>query len=317
MGDNGHVRWQTQPLYHATEQGAIAFVRAGYLKELHKRGHRMQRRQDVHPQHFLTAEEVRKQALFSVSYKWMSPDHPDPRGVHLERLVHVLADEKADDDDGVFLDFSSMHQRPRDELQQALFVKGQQIMIAFQSNFRVACIVLPDVPPDVPGASFWQSGWRYQEFLMISMCQRIVNLKDPTVGEHMVPEWLVDYKKRLHDPNLLQFPHRPDARRVERGIENWASEMPSARFDAVGFVVTCAVANFRFVRCHYLRQLAVRGGPSPRRQDLPRGTFVDGHVPAGGTLWVLSYRWFRSDTSQPSWRESAGAGPRVGQVRRV
>ena len=77
------MRWQAQPLYDVTEKGAIAWVRAEYLKELHKRGHRMQRRQDVHPQHFLTAEEVSTQALFAVSWVWLSREHPDPNGLCL------------------------------------------------------------------------------------------------------------------------------------------------------------------------------------------------------------------------------------------
>ena len=37
MSEEGrNMRWQ--PLYDATKEGVIAWVRAGYLKELHKRG---------------------------------------------------------------------------------------------------------------------------------------------------------------------------------------------------------------------------------------------------------------------------------------
>ena len=67
LGENGQARWQMKPLYDAAENGAIAWVRAGYLKELRNKGGRLQRRQDVHPQYFLTAEEVGKQALFVVT----------------------------------------------------------------------------------------------------------------------------------------------------------------------------------------------------------------------------------------------------------
>ena len=138
------------------------------------------------------------------------------------------------------------------------------------------------------------------QFLQSTLCQRIVNVKDPPVSEHMVPEWLVGWKERMHD-SMIFTP--TDLKYVEGLIEKWASQLLAARVDAVGFVVTCAVANFRFVRCHYLRQLGARGGPSPRRQDLPRGTFVDGHVPAGQQLWVLSYPWSAQTHPSPDGKK--------------
>ena len=86
-------------------------------------------------------------------------------------------------------------------------------------------------------------------------------------------------------------------------MDKCVSELPAARVDAVGFVVTCAVAIFRFVRCHFLRHFAARGGPSPRRQDLPHGTYVDGHVPAGQQLWVLSYPWSAETHPSPAGKK--------------
>ena len=168
-------------------------------------------------------------------------------------------------------------------------------------NFRVGCIVLFDTPEGYHGTQYWQSGWCYQAFLMSTVCQRIVNAKDPSVSEHMIPEWLVGWRERLHDS--MKFSNHRDRDRVEGLIEEWASQLPAAKVDAVGFVVTCAVANFRFVRCHYLRVLAARGGPSPRRQDLPHGTYVDGHVPASQQLWVLSYPWSAQTHPSPAGKK--------------
>ena len=117
----------------------------------------------------------------------------------------------------------------------------------------------------------------------------------------MIPEWLVGWKERLHDS--MQFQRERFREEGEGLVKNWASQLPAARVDAVGFVVTCAVANFRFVRCHYLRHLAARGGPSPRRQDLPHGTYVDGHVPFGQQLWVLSYPWSAQTHPSPAGKK--------------
>ena len=72
LGENGHARWQMKPLCDAAQSGAIAWVREGYLKELRNQGSRLQRRQDLPLQYFVTAEEVRKQALFNVTYRWLS-----------------------------------------------------------------------------------------------------------------------------------------------------------------------------------------------------------------------------------------------------
>ena len=213
-----------------------------------------------------------------------------------ERLVDVLANEKADDDDGVFLDFSSIYQKPRNDVQEELSRRGYYFLPYLRSNFRVGCIILSEVPDGYTGP-YWTNGLCYNEFLMSTLCQRIVNSKDPSVSQHMVPEWLVGWRARYAS---MKFRDCPDSDYFARVIKSWAFWLPAARVDAVGFVVTCAVANFRFVRCHYLRQLAARGGPSPRRQDLPRGTFVDGHVPAGGTLWVLSYPWSAKTHPSPA-----------------
>ena len=90
LGEYGHLRWQVKPLCDAAQSGALAWVRVGYLKALRNQGQLLQRRQEVHPQYFLTAEEVRKQALFAVTHKWLSEEHPDPDGFHLARLVDVL-----------------------------------------------------------------------------------------------------------------------------------------------------------------------------------------------------------------------------------
>ena len=173
MGEKGHARWQMKPLYDATHTGAIAWVRAGYLKELRNEGQLLQRRQDVHPQHFLTLEEVRKQALFNVTYRWLSPGHPDPDGFHLARLVDVLTNDKADDDDGVFLYFSSLYQWPRTEHQERLFEEGHKAQKHLSSNFRVGCIVLSELPEESSAASFWESGWCYVDFLMSTVANEL------------------------------------------------------------------------------------------------------------------------------------------------
>ena len=107
--------------------------------------------------------------------------------------------EKADDDDGVFFDWSSLYQEPRSEDQERLFKEGLRASWSAYSTFRAECIVLSELPEEFSGHSHWQSGRCYMEFLMSTICQRIVNSKDPSISEHMVPEWLVPWRERLRD----------------------------------------------------------------------------------------------------------------------
>lgn len=67
--------------------------------------------------------------------------------------------------------------------------------------------------------------------------------------------------------------------------------MPIATVDATGFQLVCSRARFRWVRVSFILALSKRGGPAPRCQDLPVGTFIDGVVPPGVCPWVVSYCW--------------------------
>ena len=290
VGETGHARWQLKALYDATENGVIAWVSVEYLKSISDGGGLLPKRQNVPRDAFLTVEEVENQALFVLTYRWLTREHPDPNGFYLKQVVEVLKKERAHPRDGVFWDWAALYQHPRTGDQEALFEVGLEVHNKYMySSFRVGCIVLPEVPVDCKIPPYWQIGWCYAEFLLSSLCSRIVNAKEPVVSAHMVPEWLVGWRERLRDSML--FTTSADAAVVEEIIVKNFADLPAAKTDAVGFVVACAVANYRFVRCRFLRDLAARGGPSPRRQDLPDDSYVDGHVPAGQQLWVVSYPW--------------------------
>ena len=72
---------------------------------------------------------------------------------------------------------------------------------------------------------------------------------------------------------------------------NHAAASHLAPHDALGFERVCELARFRWVRVSYVHACALDGGPAPRWQDLPDGTYVDGAVPAGATPFVVSYPW--------------------------
>ena len=277
VGESGHARWELKALYDATENGAIAWVSVGFLKSIADGGGRLSRRQDLPHDAFLTVEEVKNQALYVVTYCWLWLAHPDPKAFLLKQVVDALKKEKAHPRDGVWWDWASLHQRPRTDDEEAKFLMGLVAAQQLCTSFRVGCIVLPDLPEDFPGCPFWQHGWCYADFLHSSLCQRIVSAKE------------LGWRERLRDS--MHFTKKSDVEIVETIFARWAADFPAAKTDAVGFVVACAVANYRFVRCRFLRELAALGGPSPRRQDLPHDSYVDCHVPVGQQLWVVSYPW--------------------------
>ena len=73
-------------------------------------------------------------------------------------------------------------------------------------------------------------------------------------------------------------------------LESVITALSPVATDAVGFAVLCREANLVWLRVPYVRELAARGGPCPRHQDLSKasdGTSFDasrlivGTVPKG------------------------------------
>jgi len=136
------------------------------------------------------------------------------------------------------------------------------------------------------------------DFHLASFTQRIVNADSPLVREHLKPEFIAQIHDMVADGRLLTQV-RADADLVLSMKRRLWNAMPAARHDAVGFQTICRRAGFRWVKVAFIRFLAVRGGPAPRCQDLPDGTYVVGEVPAGRRPYVLSYSWSASSHFAP------------------
>ena len=89
--------FDVETLLASVESGAIAAVKGTWLVGLHKRGGRLSRRQDLPPEAFWSADELKRVAralgddfgvLFvALSYRWLTKEHPD--GVHLGVVAPV------------------------------------------------------------------------------------------------------------------------------------------------------------------------------------------------------------------------------------
>jgi hypothetical protein len=91
--------FDVETLLASVESGAIAAVKGTWLVGLHKRGGRLSRRQDLPPEAFWSAGELKRVALalgddfgvlfVALSYRWLTKEHPDPDGFHLGIVAAV------------------------------------------------------------------------------------------------------------------------------------------------------------------------------------------------------------------------------------
>jgi hypothetical protein len=169
--------FDVETLLASVESGAIAAVKGSWLVGLHKRGGRLSRRQDLPPEAFWSAGELRRVALalgadfgvlfVALSYRWLTKEHPDPDGFHLG-IVAAVAElylnlrgqdasasqlSKAFQKHGLglpefalFWDFASLHQPPRTDAEAKLFPKGLQNSNVWYGHARTVVWMQSELP---------------------------------------------------------------------------------------------------------------------------------------------------------------------------
>ena len=108
----------TKPLLKMVERGNVVLLDGHWLVELHHRRHILPPRQELPKGATIDAEKLGDLdakgmvTFFSVSYPWITPQHPDPEGFHLaiiaqviELYMHFTGKRVA-----VFWDWASIHQ---------------------------------------------------------------------------------------------------------------------------------------------------------------------------------------------------------------
>ena len=177
------------------QSGAIALLDAAWLVELAESGKRIERRQDLPKEAFLSLDDLKAAGsvrdglpIAMLSYPWLSPSHPDPRRDTLLTLARVLA---AFIDNvgygvaerrrwGVFWDFASLHQHPPEDVggsrtmeEDALFKQGLEGLGRFYSHPRTTVFRMTRMPENWPQdynlpknanvADYINRGWCYTE----------------------------------------------------------------------------------------------------------------------------------------------------------
>jgi hypothetical protein len=163
------------------ELGNISPVRlldARFLIEVARRGGRLHRRQDLPAEAFLECPEkmifgpFHSLRVLCVSYPWLQPDHPDPKGSTLQLLCRVLEQFVAYEDSsypyrtsatfGVFIDFCSLPQKDaegkRTPNELALFQRALGCLDQLYSHPFTWIIKATALPKDYP------AGFSFPEF---------------------------------------------------------------------------------------------------------------------------------------------------------
>jgi hypothetical protein len=170
--------FDVETLLASVESGAIAAVKGSWLVGLHKRGGRLSRRQDLPPEAFWSAGELRRVALalrgdfgvlfVALSYRWLTKEHPDPDGFHLgivaavaELYLNLLKGEDAAASQlsaafqkhrlglpefALFWDFASLHQPLRTAAEEKLFRRGLQNSNVWYGHARTVVWMQSELP---------------------------------------------------------------------------------------------------------------------------------------------------------------------------
>ena len=299
-------RWDVAGFNRFADECQCAWVRVGYLRELKELDRPIPYQQLAPDGALWIGAPPSDVQLYAISpYTWLGEKaardhwnrqptyngrlHSDPDGFLLHRMVDYLNQDGAFDDDlVVFMHISARCFTPNNG-DLALWEHYQSsFSIYISTHFRIKCVPILDVPEAFEGEPVIRRLWGIHEFFLAAYCQRIVNSSSPLVKPNLTPE-----KLRSAHALVQTAPAATEADRelIVRLRREHFGRMRPARNDAVGFQTVCEQSGFRWIRVWFIQELASRGGPAPRCQDLPYGAYVEGRVPEGQRHYVVSHSW--------------------------
>jgi len=151
--------------------GDVVLVRGSWLEEVYRRGETLPRRQDLPPQAVWPLEELMTRVkdhrvptpqILSISYTWLSREHPDPEGFHLRAFAPLLRHfarhcKLGVDNLAIFIDWCSMPQAPRSQGDEAAYQRALNTIDVWYAHWLVEVWLLTRVPD---GATLYEDrGW--------------------------------------------------------------------------------------------------------------------------------------------------------------
>ena len=184
-------------ILEAITSGALAPLRGSWLIDLHANGGVLARRQDLPPEAFFSADDCSKMVralgdsyglLFvALSSRWLSAQHPDPDGHHLAIVAEVAELYTHNDprrsplaaafkarglgqpDFALFWDFGSLHQSPRSDEEELLFLVGLRAAGHWYAHEQTVVWMQTELPDGFSSHTYDASGWCHTESAMSSV----------------------------------------------------------------------------------------------------------------------------------------------------
>eukprot|EP00928_Gymnodinium_smaydae_P005781 TRINITY_DN11990_c0_g2_i2.p1 TRINITY_DN11990_c0_g2~~TRINITY_DN11990_c0_g2_i2.p1 ORF type:complete len:345 (+),score=20.08 TRINITY_DN11990_c0_g2_i2:159-1193(+) len=138
--------------------GDIVLIKGEYIELLARHGCSLQRRQDIDPAYTWVPERAlarwqdSEHFLLAVSHPWFTQTRPDPDCYTVKRISRFISEWKRQrmiDEVGVFIDYTSVYQRPWLPPQDASFRRAMLSMDVVYGHRQTVVVKLRSVPTGV------------------------------------------------------------------------------------------------------------------------------------------------------------------------
>lgn len=186
-------------------------------------------------------DPTRARYIIVVSHAWLSPDHADPNGVHLDAMLARLKEKfcaescptimrwwmryyylASEGDVLVFFDMCSLYQSPRDNEEEKQFKKSLALMNFLYHAFDV--LVITEIPEGVHHCgrhvNYMDKGWCWAEASIARMGRKLGLISDD-IREQLDKDEEIRKKNNMslsdalvglekYPPELMQFGNEAD-----------------------------------------------------------------------------------------------------------
>lgn len=290
----------------------VAWLKVGFVLHLAEKEARFPIRQVLEsmPGCFHLGAPPKGVQIYYASSAWQEHKgkHADPNGHVLQDLAKVLKQEGADHTDLVFFRWSSMyvhtdsgalvHDVPKDSCAESkLFNAVSNNFTHLTCYWEVRTIVLPRMyDTEEPGAhvSYIDCAWCMMDIVLAAYCQQLVSLDGDSASQELITAGTNPGRfDDLQDLFLKKLSVGPLIARdiVWNALDCTLKQLVPIRKDFVGFAHFCNKTQIAWLYVGYVKQLVIRGGPFPRRQELHPAGYLVGVPPAGARKFVVSHCW--------------------------
>lgn len=153
-----------ESLRAALQEGDTVLVKGSWLIGEFRKGRGMLPCRQALPREAVCSPDVvLRWPVLAVSYCWLTPDHPDPKGRQfplLASLVEQFLESRRNEpnmDVAIFIDWCSLHQEPRSEQEQASFLRSLSHIGLWFAHRETHVWLLSRTPDGV--RSYEDRGW--------------------------------------------------------------------------------------------------------------------------------------------------------------